>query len=186
MAENETLDLMHRNSGRWRQLCKRVAAAESDDRITGMAVGCLYKTFQKVCQLIALDDLLSAAAGKDGHIWDIVRGCREGRDYAELFALEAKQGLDRQTIAENVVWATVYKFLDQIKMSVVPSETWPSFRSLEEHCYQSLKQSLGPRIRRLAQQIAQNPGKAPRMPPVSKDAKEKQHKSLLSTSLLNR
>ncbi len=185
MAENETLDLKHVNSARWRKLRQLITDGETDEKILTEAEQCLYRTFKNVCKLIPVDRLLSAAAGQNGEIYDIVKGCRMARDYAQLFEREANQGLDRQPIMENVVRATLDNFLDGTEIEAVPSQRWRSFSALNQF-YRGLNQLFDETIHKLAQKIVQHPDKPPSLPPLSKEAKEERRRELNKMSLLGR
>lgn len=183
MAENETLDLDHPNSARWRRLWRLIEAGEPEAVVRTESTRYLYKTLQNVCKLIPIDRLLSAAAGESARVHEIVRTCDDGRDYAQLFELEANQGLDRVKIVENVLHATLDRFLDQIGMRVVGSGAWPDFATYRTF-HGRISRSLTGDIRTLAERIAANPHTPPKMPRMSGTQAQQRQSEILHWSAL--
>lgn len=81
MAENESLDLWDRHSGRWRQLLKKIHSHEPVEEIADEVVRCLYKTSQNLVELLPLHELLDATELGSDRVCEVVRRCRKGRDY---------------------------------------------------------------------------------------------------------
>ena len=185
MAENETLDLWHKNSGRWRDLWRLIAQDAAEQDLHRQAEYCLYKTLQKLRDLIPLPEILGATAGESGNIAEIVRNCKQGRDYAQLFRLEASQGLDRKAIVGNVARATFQRFLDQMALKILSDDGRADLNGLGEQ-FTRLKASLEPSIERLAGQVAQRPDRSPRRRAASPEAKATDHTRLLGMSVLDR
>jgi len=185
VAENETLDLMDRNSGRWRDLWRLISKGAPEAEIREKAITNLYTTFRKISEDIPVAELLSAAAGEDGDLDELARDCRKHREYAQLFKLESAQGLDRQTVAENVALGVIDRFLDQIGMETMRGSNSFDLAELMDR-FRGLKRSLNDPIRRFAHQLARSPDRAPRKPPVSKQAKAQRQKQLLTRSLIGR
>lgn len=182
MAENETLDLWDRHSGRWRHLLKRVERDEPADQIADDAVRCLYKTFKNLVELLPLGKLFDAAKLGPDKVREVVRRCRKEGGYAELFAQQAAIHTDPVQIIEGVARATVDRFLDQIELKVVGDGHWPDmarFRIMRENVVMLMRDDLA----RLARKVADRPNEKPRMPARSADQKEKDQRDLLNLSL---
>lgn len=183
MAENETLDLMHRNSGRWQHLWRLIRDGAPHAQVCEKAIRNLYTTFRKLYEDIPVGAMLRAAAGENGDLEQLVRNCRKHRDYAELFALEARQGFDRETVAANVCMATVERFLDQISLKMMQANDGLDIGECADR-FKKYKSSQKEPIQKLARQLARNPDSPPRRPAVPKEARERRQKELLATSLL--
>jgi hypothetical protein len=185
MAENETLDLWYRNSGRWRDLWRLIIRDAAGEELHRQAEYCLYKTFQNLRKLIPLPEILVAAADGNGDMAEIVRNCNEGREYAQLFRLEANQGLSREAIVGNVAQATLQRFLDQMALKILSDDGRADLGSLGER-FAHLKTSLEPSIQRLADQVAQRPDRSPRRRAATPETKAAEHARLLDMSVLGR
>ena len=109
MAENETLDIGHARSGRWRKWRDLILSQGSVDEIAAEGVRCLAQTFKKLQQILAHDndlplkEILRVAADPDGDFSAIIRRSRYGRDYLEVFESQSSQALDDRSILENVL-----------------------------------------------------------------------------------
>ena len=185
MAENETLDLMGRNSGRWRDLYLLIAKGAGIDEIRDKAVRCLYTTYRKIYEDVPVGDLLRAACGEDGDVEQLARDCRKHTDYVGLFRLEASPGSARKEVARRVTEGIVDRFLDQIGMEMLLSQDTIDVHKLRV-LFVSIKSTLADPIDRLSGQLARNPDAAPRRPAATKETRERQQKELLTTSLLGR
>ena len=149
------------------------------------AMWCLRKTFQNLAELLPVEQLLDAAKRDEQAIHDVVRECRETRDYAEIFEQLAPIHSDPASLVEGVARATVDRFLDQIQMTVVGEDHWPDMAGFRE-MREDVKAMMQPGIARLAIQIADHPNVKPRMPRRSADQKEKDQRDLLNLSLPRR
>ncbi len=182
MAENETLDLWDRHSGRWRQMLKKIGNREPAEDIADEVVRCLHTTFKNLVELLPLEQLIDAANRDDHTVHDVVRECRKGREYAELFDQLAAIHSDPAALIEGVARAAVDRFLDQIEMKVVGNGHWPDmarFRVMREDTMARIQEAVA----RLARQVAENPNEKPRMPARSAEQKEKDQRDLLNLSL---
>lgn len=185
MAENETLDLWGRNSGRWQRWLKGIESGERVEWIADEATRCLHLTWKKLVELLPLERLLDAAKLDDQTIHDVVRKCRKGRDYAELFEQLAAIHSDPAALVESVLRATVERIFDQVEFEVVGAGHWPDmvrFRMMRQHVQTLMRDDVG----RLARKIAHHPNEKPRMPARSADLKEKDQRDLQNQSLLPR
>ena len=61
MAENETLNLKDRHSGRWRALMRLVEQGGSVGQVREEAVRCLYAVAKHLHKLLPVTELLAAA-----------------------------------------------------------------------------------------------------------------------------
>ena len=185
MAENETLDLWDRHSGRWQQLLKKIESNEAAGQIAYDAVQCLYKIFKNLVELLPLHELLDAAKLGPDEMREVVRQCRKGRDYAELFEQQAAIHTVPEQIIEGVAHATVERFFDQIELKVVGDDHWPNmtrFRTMRENVRTLMRDDVA----RLARKVADRPSEKPRMPARSAEQKEKDQRDLQNESLLRR
>ena len=185
MAENETLDLWGVYSRRWQRLLKRIENDDPVEQISNDAIRCLYRTFKNLVELLPLQELLDAAQRADQTIHDVVRECRQGRDFAEIFEQLAAIHTDPAALVESVLRATVERFFDQIELKVVGDGRWPDmarFRIMREDVKARMRDGVG----RLARKIADHPNEKPRMPARSTDQKEKDQRDLQKQSLLPR
>lgn len=185
MAENETLDLWDRHSGRWQQLLKKIESNEPAGQIAYDAVQCLRKTFQNLAELLPVEQLLDAAKHGRAEMREVVRRCHKGRDYAELFAQQAAIPTDPVQIIEGFAHAIVDRFFDQIELKVVGDDHWPNmtrFRTMRENVRTLMRNDVA----RLARKVADHPSEKPRMPARSADQKEKDQRDLLILSLARR
>ncbi len=182
MAENETLNLNDRHSGRWRALMRLVAQGSSIEEVRQEAVRYLHAATKNLVELLPLGELLAAAAGENGPVAEIVARCSKGRDYAQLFERQADRRLTREPIMTNVLVMALESFFDQISLRIVPSEKW-TYPSLVRFLGEVRKAAMGD-IRRLAAKVARNPHEAPRMPALSEAAKEQRRRQLTGMSLL--
>ena len=185
MAENETLDLMGRNSGRWRELERLIARGTPMAEIRDTAVRCLCTTLKRIYEDVRVGDLLRASCGEDGDIDELARQARKHTDYVDIFRREADPGADRKTIARRVNGWIVDRFLDQIGMEMLMSQETVDVSSLRAR-FASIRRALAGPIEAVSDQLARNPDKPPRRPAVSKDAAERKRRELLTISLVGR
>lgn len=182
MAENESLDLRDRHSGRWQQLFKRIENDEPAEQIADAAVRCLYKTFKNLVELLPLPELLDAAKLGPDKVREVVRRCRKGRDYAELFAQQAAIHTDPVQIVEGVARATTDRFFDLFRMEILGESHWPNIARLRVVC-EDVTTLMNDGIASLARKIADRPNEKPRMPARSADQREKDQRDTLKLSL---
>ena len=182
MAENETLDISDRYSGRWRRLLKRIESDDPVEQIAVDAVWCLHKTFKNLVELLPVERLLEAATDEERTIRDVVRECRMGREYAELFAQQTAIHTDPVQIVAGVARATVNRFLDQIELKVVGHGHWPDM-SRYSAMRENVMALIGDDVTDLARRVADCPNEKPRMLRRSADRVEQDQRDLLSRSL---
>ena len=178
MAENETLDLWGRNSGRWRALLKRVKSGDAPAELADEAIHCLYRTFKIVVGLAPLDQLLDAAERGGPELHELVRRCRDGRDYAQLIEQSAAVESSRECILEGVLHTTLERFFQQIQLKL----DWPQMAQFRTDRSEIHRRATN-EISRLAGQLARRPSEPPRMPARSKEQKEQQQKAIYRMSL---
>jgi hypothetical protein len=182
MAENETLNLNDRHSGRWRDLMRFVERGSSVDEVRQEAVRCLHAAVKNLVELLPLGELLGAAAGENGPVAEVVARCSKGREYAQLFEGQANRGLTREQTMTNVLVTALESFFDQMSLRIVPSEKW-TYASLVRFFGEVRQAAMGD-IRELAADLARHPHEAPRMPALSKAAKDERWRQLTDMSLL--
>ena len=183
MAENETLDLDGRNSGRWRNLARLIFRRAPNEKVRDKFVRNVCTTLQNIYKDIPVEALLRAAAGEDGDAERLVRDCRKHRDYARLFLHACGQGLDRQGVAEDVCWQIADSILDQIGVTMMQTGEGLDVSQVPAR-FAAYKLSLSEPIADFAHQMALDPDRAPRRPPVPREVKQQRHRELLTMSLL--
>ena len=112
MAENESLDLF--KSRRWQTVLQLVLRRELSQVTANKARQCLHRTIRAVMKQIPLEALLSAACDAPHVLPEIIRQCKQGRDYARQFQDVAEAGAGREAILENYLWSVCDRFFDQI------------------------------------------------------------------------
>ena len=188
MAENETLDLWGRHSGRWRRLLRKIEQDKSPAAIAKMAVRCLCKTYQNVIQLLSdqglpLSGLLNAAARNDGSLHEMVIRCRHGRDYAELLEQLATVHHDPGKLLRALLEGTADRFLDQIGVKLLGQAAWPDTARIRI-LVNDVPDAMRDDVARLADRLARQPDVKPRMPGRSTEQKDRDHAEVMRTSLL--
>lgn len=187
MAENETLDIGHARSGRWRKWRDAIIRQDAVSEIASEGVLCLARTFKNLQQLfenenrVPLKEVLNAATGTDGDFDEILRRSRYGRDYLQMFASPLNQGLDDRSVLENVLVLTTDRFLDQIRQDAVGS-SFDNARSFREFAL-AVKDQMIDGIQKLSTQLADAPDRALRMPAQSQAEKEHNQDALLRLSV---
>jgi len=161
MAENESLDLMNRNSRRWFHLCERIVAGASDEEITEKIVRNAYKTMQNVQKQLPLAALLNAAVDCQD-IAPLVRDC-DGHDYARLIELEQRPFDNRDALMERVVDGMADRFFHQMGMKAVGCEAVPNIQTWGQRVA-AWKSAVKDGFRALAAKLASNPVSTVRTP----------------------
>lgn len=187
MAENESLDLGHARSGRWRKWAESFRQRRSTPVLAKEGLRSLTKTISNVQKLmenenkVPIKELLVAAEGEDGSMEEVVKRSRCARDYAQLIASQADQGLDRRTIAENMLSLTTDRFLSQIGHDLIDNgfEDAKSFREFAL----SVKEEMLGGIASMASRIVEEPDLPLRMPRQTSSEKDKQQADLLAMSI---
>lgn len=181
MAENESLDLWNRNSGRWRRFLQSCEMHLQGKRPAGSvardAVECLYRVSKNLVEL-PLNDFFCAARETGAAASVVLRKCRRHRDYAELFAHFSHIHADPVRLVEAVLNATIQRYFDQIAMKLGP-DCWANMA----RCKLSAETLMRHDVSRLAKQILTHPTERPRMPRRSIDQKLEDEKDLLHLSL---
>src|SRR5947209_6125968 len=113
MAESESLNVGR--ARRWQPVLQAAGNGASVDALTVMARRCLYRTIRAVRKQIPLNDLLNAACNNPSTLPDLIRGCKQGRDYARLFQRVACPGASREQVLIAYQEAVCTNFLDQIR-----------------------------------------------------------------------
>jgi hypothetical protein len=181
MAENETLDIESRQSGRWRRLRRLICDRASDHEVVTAVEENLYRTVRKLRGQMPLKLLLEGlVAGQD--VTELIQAS-ESRDYAELLALQAEPGLDTQALLKRFLDAILQRFRDQIAMKAVGSAHYPTFESFYSDWARWAALAQG-QIQRIAERLAAHPERAPRMPPRSAVTRDRERRALTKMSLL--
>ena len=180
MAENETLDFGHRNSGRWRALEKTIERGAKPEEVAGEFVRCLVNTVKRVVERVPLAELLDAAKRKDDHaLANIVRyRCKDARDYAELLQQAACVDRDASSILDRFLRATVRAVLRRIEVRV----DWPT-RARLRLARPAIESLMNGPIVALARKVAAHPDQKPSLPPRSAEQRQQDHEKLLLLSL---
>lgn len=187
MAENESLDIGHARSGRWRKWRDSILSHGSVDEIASEGVRCLARTFKNLQQLfenknrVPLKEILHAASDPDGDFSDIVRRSRYGRDYLQMFESQCNQHLDDRSILENVLTLTTERFFDQVRED--PNGNGFSNAGAYREFVSAVKEQMIDGIQRLASQMADAPDRPLRMPSQSQEQKDRHQDALLGMSI---
>ncbi|MDP6547124.1 MAG: hypothetical protein QGH60_24370 [Phycisphaerae bacterium] len=182
MAENESLDLGGRASQRWRKdVSVPIQTGKPDEVITQGIITSLYRTFKNVVGQIPLKDMLDAIEG-GGDLSILVRRC-DGHEYAQLVSLHASMSYRGEELLQQVVWSTLDRFLDQIRIKAVGSDAWPDFNSFND-ASRHWKAAVYDDVNDLAAKLWRQPDVKPRMPAVPRAAKQQAHGRLMKMSLL--
>ena len=183
MAENETLDLRHPNSRRWRHLCSLVRDRKPEQKIAEEAIDCLYQTWKRLSNLLPLRRLIDAASGDLGHFHRLVAECGRAREYAQLFQQQAGRGRSERQVVEAVLVATLHRFFDQIAIEAGGQEGGPDFNTIER-IFERVEFLASQEIGHLANQIVENPHAPLKRPPKIRKLRKKENSDLIDISLL--
>jgi len=184
MAENESLDLYYKNSGRWRGAMRMMADGLPADRVAEELLRNLYRTMKNLIknQLLSVEALYDAATGRRDDLELVVRQA-ESTEYARLFAANAFQGLGPVEIVENVLRDTTDRFLDQMGVQLVGGERFAHFAAFRRE-RDEITYLMNDGVRQLAHTIAQSPRVPPRMPALSVQRRRQAATELMTMSLL--
>ena len=189
MAENECLDLSHRNSGRWRRLNGLVQAKRDPTEVGAKFERYLYRLVRNLVKDVQFPfERLTQAAdlGDLAEVHRIVREVRLHREYAQLFERFASplNGAGAREVCGRWLWAIVHRFFDQFQHRATGAPQWRDLAEFTPY-RRKVELSLGPRIEALAIKLVSNPTTPPRLPrrpAVERDANQKE---LLGQSLIN-
>lgn len=177
MAENETLELLHR---RCRPLLVKIQRGVPIEEAVREAERCLAKTIQNLIDHgFPLGDLLASAERRDGSIREIIRRCYQGVYYAELLGQLGRVYPNRAELVPAFLRGIVEQFLGQIEHEIFDDPDITRFQLVK-----NLRGAIEPTISSLAHRLLKNPDIKPRMLGRSHEQKERDHAELMSTSLL--
>ncbi len=180
MAENESLDLMNRNSRRWFHLYERVLAGADDEEVCDKVIRNIYKTFRKVQEQVPLEGFISCAVDcKD--MSELVRDA-DGHDFARLVELEARPFDSPAALMERVVEGTVDRYLHQIGVKAVGKSAIQNFHQWRERVHR-LKTKMRDALKKLASKLATNPSVHVRTPARNASQIAAMQSAILSMSL---
>jgi len=180
MAENETLDLDHRNSGRWRILQKTIEGGARPEEVAEELFRCLITAVKRVVERIPLAEFLDAAKRNDEDaLANIVRyRCKDARDYAELLQQAACVNRDASSILDSFLRAIVRAMLRRIQVRV----DWPTSARLRL-ARPAIESLMNGPIVALVRKVAAHPDRKPSLPPRSAEQRQQDHEKLLLLSL---
>lgn len=180
MAENETLDLDHRNSGRWRVLQQMIERGATPEDVADEFYRCLVNTIKRVGERVPLAEFFDAVYRQDDDaLANIVRyRCNEARDYAELLQQAASVDRDPSSIVDRFLRATVSAVLRRIEVRM----DWATCARLRL-ARAAIESLMNGRIVALARKVGAHPDRKPSLPPRSAEQRQLDHQRLLSLSL---
>jgi len=162
-----------------------VGEGASTDDLTVLARRCLYRTLRAVRKQIPLNDLLNAACNDPAAIPDLIRGCKLGRDYAQLFLRVACPGASREQVLTAFQEAICTNFLDQIRGRSVSDRAVSESASELRERFNGAREALGDDFRRIASNLAADPEWKIAMPRSRRrQSRVEQARELLGQSLL--
>jgi hypothetical protein len=184
MAENETLDLFYRSSGRWRNVWRLLASGTEVERVAEELVRNLYRTFKNLIkeELIQLEALCDAATGRRDDL-ELLERQAKAAEYAQLFSRNAYQQLSRVQVVENVLLQTIDRFVDQIEHELIGKDRYPDIPSFA-YTRDRIANIVAPHVSVLAETLARSPNQPPRMPPLTIERRRQQSAELLNMSVL--
>jgi predicted HAD superfamily Cof-like phosphohydrolase len=178
MAENERLDVL--KSPRWLRVMRFIASSPRDAAIAGRLVDAMYRTLRNAAKQIPLEELLKAAATRQPGFSDAIAQCRH--DFAEMIErVAADSHKDDASIAERYVDAILDRYFDQMALTLVGQEAFPTFDSFCEQA-NVWKASIGPALKRLASNLES--GQMPRVPAQPAAVRAAEREELMALSLL--
>jgi hypothetical protein len=183
MAENESLNLGR--SRRWQTVLQKVGQGGTTDEIATDARRCLYRTLKAVRKQIPFGALLDAACKDADALPDLIRECRQGRDYARLFQHVACEGASREEVLQDYQRALCDNFFDQIRGRVARSPTGEPSPAVIRERLNDVKETLGADFKCIASKLAENPEAKINMPRRERQqSRQERAKEMSAWSLL--
>jgi hypothetical protein len=179
MAENERLDVL--KNRRWLRVMRFIASNPTEGDISRRLTEAMYRTLRSVGKQIPLEDLLNAAANRQGGLSATVAHCHH--DFAEMVERVAAEPVPDggPTIAERFVEAILDRYLDQMGLRLVGEGPFPTF---DTFCAQAneWKARVKPAMSRLASKLQS--GQVPRVPAQPAAVRAAEREELMALSLL--
>jgi hypothetical protein len=183
MAENETLDLTR--TPRWWPVLQSIEQRESTEQTANKARRCLCGSVRAARKQIPLDALIDAARTGSDELPSLIRGCKDGRQHAELIQRTVRVGMDKECAYVSYLWAVGERYFDLIEVRAVRPED--GLTSYEVHERRTEVQArLQSDINRIAGRLSEDSAAEIRIPPRKKQQNgPSQTQELLGFSLLN-
>jgi hypothetical protein len=183
MAESESLNLGR--ARRWQTVLQAAGDGSSTDDLTVLARRCLYRTLRAVQKQIPLNDLLNAACNDPDALPDLIRGCKQGRDYARLFQRVAGRGASREELLVAYQEVVCTNFLDQIRGQLIGARVVDESAAELRERLDGVREALDGDVHRIAARLAADSEWKIAMPRSrKKQSRADQARELLDQSLL--
>jgi hypothetical protein len=183
VAENEILDPYDKRSAYRRQLLNNLLAGDPVESVAGQLGQILWSGAARVTKRGLVRDLLDAQSTGAVELRNRVRSSG-GSMFAQVFEKQAALTDDPEEALRNTMQHEAQRYLDQLGLEVVPSESWPNLQGFLEFSKGVVKQ-LEELISTLARKLRERPDKAPRKPPVCREKREANRIALNRVSLLS-
>ena len=180
MAENESLDLSGRHSKRWRDLNDDFQRGLRTELLATRTTRNLVAVLRKLVKDpgFPFTEMIQLALLGDREALDrIVRPVRAHHDYARQFRVVAIVPNSEANPVLRFLESIFETFMDQIRLES------PSLHEMDARIGQ-VRTRLAPTLAALAQQLTDDPTKAPPMPSRSSAERASAQHDLLSRSLL--
>jgi hypothetical protein len=182
MAESESLNL--NRARRWQPVLQAAGDGTSADHLIVLARRCLYRTLRAVRKQVPFDALLVAACNCPDALPDLIRECKQGRDYARLFQRVAEKGATREALLAAYLREVCSSFLNQIHSRIACRRAFVESPAETRERLDGVRDALDGDYRRIATNLAADPEWKIAMPRSPRRSRAEQAQELLGQSLL--
>jgi len=182
MPESESLNLDR--TRRWQPVLQAVGNGANADELTILARRCLIRTLQAVQKQIPFKALLNAACNNPDALPDLIRACKQGRDYARLFQRVADKGASREEVLVAYQREVCSNFLNQIHNQIACRRAFEESPEKIRERLDGVREALDGDYRRISKNLAADPEWKISMPRGSRRSRAEEAQELLGQSLL--
>jgi hypothetical protein len=133
---------------------------------------------------VPFDALLNAACNNPDTLPDLIRRCKQGRDYARLFQRVAEKGASREEVLVAYQREVCSDFLNQIHNRIACRRAFEESPAETRERLDGVRDALDGDYRRIARNLAADPEWKMAMPPSPRRSRAEQAQELLNQSLL--